>query len=133
VGIINGVGNSNSINNYNFTDLTQNGFTYYRLTQVDFDGKKTMFNPIAVDCNKSKEMNKTTLLYPNPATEWFLLELPGEIKAKVQIFTITGMLITELDEVSSSSKININNLKHGVYIIKVFFENEILYFKLNKH
>jgi len=38
VAIINGVGNSNSINSYNYTDLTQNGFTYYRLSQVDFDG-----------------------------------------------------------------------------------------------
>lgn len=49
VGFINGSGNSMSLKNYNLLDKEPyNGVSYYRLTQVDFDGNYTVSNIISV-------------------------------------------------------------------------------------
>ena len=47
---ITGSGNSNTVNSYSTTDYSDLQSTYYRLTQTDFDGKRTIYAPINVNC-----------------------------------------------------------------------------------
>jgi hypothetical protein len=132
IAIIPGVGNSTTVNSYSYLDKQNNGMSYYRLTQVDYDGKKTVFKPIANDCHISESLG-AIIIYPNPAMEWFSLGLPTGVKAEIQIFNMMGMVVSEIDEITSTSKIEIRNLAEGVYIVKVRIGNEIYYCKLNKH
>lgn len=49
IGTISGVGNSNIIHEYNYTDYSVfGGVTYYKLGQTDYDGKKTYSRIISV-------------------------------------------------------------------------------------
>lgn len=53
-----GAGNSTSQIDYSFRDFTyESGINYYRLSQIDFDGKSEMFKTIAVNnAGKTKEV-----------------------------------------------------------------------------
>lgn len=48
IGEVPGAGNSNTNRSYAFSDKNAQGLNYYRLTQVDFDGKKETFKIIAI-------------------------------------------------------------------------------------
>lgn len=50
IGDVKAVGNSTQLIKYNFTHKDYiNGINYYRLVQIDFDGKSEIFGPIAID------------------------------------------------------------------------------------
>lgn len=53
-----GAGNSTSQIDYSFRDFTyESGINYYRLSQIDFDGKSEMFKTIAINnAGKTKEV-----------------------------------------------------------------------------
>ncbi len=66
---IGGSGTSNSMHTYIYTDnsINSNELIYYRLSQVDFDGKKTVFKMIDVNCNNNSVPDQM-IFYPNPAS-----------------------------------------------------------------
>src|SRR5690606_22805126 len=62
---VQGAGNSNSQVQYEINDgAVANGVSYYRLRQVDFDGKEEVYNIVSVDCSN---MRSFMTVYPNPA------------------------------------------------------------------
>lgn len=65
---VGGSGTSNSMHSYIYTDNTANTeeLIYYRMSQVDFDGKKTVFKMIDVNCNTT--IPDRMIFYPNPAS-----------------------------------------------------------------
>lgn len=67
VGRVKGSGNSNSLLDYLFVDdhMIQ-GENYYRLTQVDYDGKTTIYNTISLNCNENYKGQPIMEAYPNP-------------------------------------------------------------------
>jgi hypothetical protein len=54
LGIESGAGNSSTLLNYSLIDTNPYETTYYRLKQVDYDGKETYSNIIAVNQNKKE-------------------------------------------------------------------------------
>ena len=63
-GIVNGAGNSNQVLNYNFIDyFPYLGLSYYRLTQVDFDGAQETFDPKSVMLEGSVPCNELAEYY----------------------------------------------------------------------
>lgn len=67
IGTVQGAGYSHEINEYNFTDHTYgNHDVYYRIKQVDFDGKYTYSNVISLSGKQNVSGNTPKiLLYPN--------------------------------------------------------------------
>lgn len=57
---MNGAGNSTEINNYSFDhrDFPKT-INYYRLTQVDFDGKRETFEIVSIDNSSDRKLIKT--------------------------------------------------------------------------
>ena len=52
---ISGHGNSNVVNNYSYEDFTyKGGKVYYRLLQVDYDGKSEYHPAVVVNCNNTE-------------------------------------------------------------------------------
>lgn len=72
IAYIKGAGTSTQPKEYGFTDRVPGvAVYYYRLSQVDFDGKKETFPLIAVNCISSTE---NVRVYPNPAGSFVTLE-----------------------------------------------------------
>ncbi len=121
--------------NYAFEDLdiTEVGNYYYRLKQIDFDGKYTYSKIIVIRSNKIGIEGKI-LIYPNPVLNYFNIEfiMPYESSATVMLFDLTGKLIQnniiedKLPVGNSKHNISIDNVPNGTYIVKVTTENKVL-------
>ena len=97
-----------------------NGISYYRLKQVDFDGKFSYSKVVSV--NFSNLENKIRI-EPNPSysetTIHFDMELKGEIK--VEVFNAQGKSVLKLAKknASDSYSLNLESLESGLYVIRV--------------
>tara|TARA_B100000795_G_scaffold191933_1_gene146440 strand:+ start:1090 stop:1674 length:585 start_codon:yes stop_codon:yes gene_type:complete len=59
-------------------------------------------------------------MYPNPASDELNIQLPsGSDKAAVGIFDYTGRLVKSKTITLNNSRIDINNLSNGIYMIRV--------------
>lgn len=87
IGWVNGHGNSNKTINYTFTDAEPPaGTVYYRLRQVDYDGKED-YSPVAV---VTIEQPAIILVYPNPATDYINIRVPGMESSTIQAWLVDG-------------------------------------------
>jgi hypothetical protein len=75
VGEVKGVGNSDLVEGYTFTDAAPNpGVNYYRLKQVDLDGTPTYSPIIAIEVEAA---GGGFTVYPNPIVDAFTVRLPA--------------------------------------------------------
>ncbi|OFY94090.1 MAG: hypothetical protein A2491_19250 [Bacteroidetes bacterium RIFOXYC12_FULL_35_7] len=131
---IKGVGNSSSIENYEYIDK-QTTFLqiYYRLSQVDYNGKKTVFNIVTTNClNNSNHQAGRLILFPNPACDYLSLVFSdvAEKTGKIEILDELGKKVFEkviaTDNDWSKIQIDISGLAQGQYYLKTLFERESL-------
>lgn len=87
--------NAQNLNEYTSTDneLSASGVYYYRLRMVDNDGDTQLSDVIGVEFHDSDE---TVLVYPNPATDLFVIENNQSRSTKVVIHNAAGQEITSL-------------------------------------
>lgn len=114
VGIIPGSGTSSSDREYFFNHLPNLNlpFLYYRLTQVDYNGSKTVYSPTTVrnDCRKQN------LVLNNG-----FLELHGfEQIESVEIFDFLGRKVHS----DQQSRIDLSNLSSAFYEVKIKSNHE---------
>ena len=65
-------------------------------------------------------------MFPNPASDLVNIQLPsGSDKAEVSIFDYTGRLMKSKTITSNDSKLDVNNLSNGMYLIRVTSNNKI--------
>jgi hypothetical protein len=124
---VNGKGNSSAINEYTFSDATiQNGNLYYRLQQVDFDGKSSYSSIVVI--KKSKDKSVEISIYPNPLsiTSKAFLAIKGipEGNYNYLVRSVTGQTIctNTFNHVGSSTTVQIqtpNHIKAGIYTLLV--------------
>ncbi len=126
---IQGAGNSSSVLAYEFTDkkhINQNGEKvynpYYRLKQVDIDGKSTYLGIENAGCNTpAGEMS----IFPNPASNYFICEINNTNKqiSKLQLIDLTGRIIfsqtLNVEYGMNQYSLSIEDLQIGVYQVVV--------------
>ncbi|MBX7096059.1 MAG: T9SS type A sorting domain-containing protein [Flavobacteriales bacterium] len=123
-----GAGNSLTPRNYSVTDPNPfSPFTYYRLSQVDFDGTRTDFPAIAVENNPvSIEIGE---IVPNPNEGWFTISIksPIENSFRLVVTDVTGKPIhqMQLNDLIGNVKpeINVSELNAGIYFIQVYSQS----------
>jgi hypothetical protein len=134
-------GNSNAITTYTFNDFNASGNNnYYKLKQLDKNGKFTFSNTILIKSIKSNFLEIVTT-YPNPATSNLnvVIASPDYRKATITIADIFGKKIIErninLNINDNNVSIDINKLSAGNYTIKLSCDNgcESLIKKFVKH
>jgi len=121
-------GNSTSALNYSFNDEKPIGGTnYYRLKQLDKDGKFTYSNIVIL---KSKITDiRFTSVYPNPATKELkmIISSPSAEKVTLIVTDITGKVLmqqnTQLVMGDNQSRLNVQSLAAGTYFIKAVCAN----------
>jgi autotransporter-associated beta strand protein len=62
--------------------------------------------------------NNPLHIYPNPASDFIVVELPGASTAKVEILNLPGSRVLS-QEISSSGKVDITRLPKGLYLLKI--------------
>ncbi len=83
VGSIEGAGNSTTLLSYQFSHFSDSKITYYRLKQVDYDGKWEFSNIISVSKNIDDEDRVVKIRYCNILGEEILQEPESGIYIKV--------------------------------------------------
>ncbi|MEP6676910.1 MAG: LamG-like jellyroll fold domain-containing protein [Ferruginibacter sp.] len=119
IGSMNGSGTSSLQHDYTYTDKNPlPGVSYYRIRQVDLDGRSTYSVVIAIRFGAG---NILTNVYPNPAKSLLHLQFGGKEKnVQVNIFDASGKLV--LSENKSNQPvidINITKLIPGTYYLQV--------------
>ena len=121
VGKVKGNGTSNVVNSYQFIDnisniqpLTSN--LYYRLRQVDFDGKSTLSEIRVININQP---TSNWNIYPNPTSNDLHIETTTNEKLNVQLFDVTGKQIMESILLTNTTNINTSSLNEGMYFVRI--------------
>ena len=135
IGFVKGVGTSNKINNYAFTDANLVYNSFYKLRQVDFDGKTTDSKSITINANTTE---LSAVAYPNPFNNSLSLTIAANKteKGKVTVLNVVGKVVSEM-EVSLVNGANITELQlaslpAGVYTVRVNQTNEVATLKVVK-
>lgn len=124
IGKVNANGNTSAESKYSFTDnAPAKGFNYYRLKQVDRDGRfiytvARVLNFDILDAGMVK-------YYPNPTIGILNIELTDEMKAGNKWITISNTAGIVVDQVKLSQnnnsiiRVNLRKYPKGIYFIHV--------------
>lgn len=119
----NGNGNSNMPIEYQSSDLYDNAaVSYYRLIQVDYDGKTTFFDPISAVCS-SNELTAKIRTYPNPVVNQLFVEIevPIEDEVILNILNTNGQLVEKqrihLSSGTNKVEIKTDKFPQNMYVI----------------
>ena len=121
IGTVNGIGNSQTTNYYNFDDFdTRSGLVYYQLDQVDIDGHHELSEIIALDRKASR--SGLIAVYPNPTNGKITAEING-INGTNGTITITNLngkvLFSDIiySEDIQKHTFDLEGFEPGVYIV----------------
>lgn len=130
IGFVNGSGNSNSPKNYSFTDKNAaSGKYFYRLKQIDNDGKFEYSNVVEIDMGTPQEytLNQN---YPNPFNPSTMISFSVPVTAPVtlKIFDVLGNEVATLVNEQKPAGIyniefNASGLTSGIYFYQLKSES----------
>jgi hypothetical protein len=125
IGKVDGAGNSNQENRYNFIDKSPlKGANYYQLIQYDKDGKKTDLGIRSV--NVSIKGNDV-IVYPNPSHGLVNLNFEANSYQRLELMDMTGkVLITRpIGKRESTVSFDISTLAVGIYNVRLTGEGSL--------
>lgn len=125
---VKGVGNSTTLQRYEFKDVRNGDVTYYRLRQVDQDGKSALSDIRKTSC----ESNASQLaVYPVPAQNLVNIAFTAERngKAVIKLIDVAGRVLklqkVEVIKGANTFKLNVGDLITGQYILQIVRDNEV--------
>lgn len=122
IGVVKGKGNSNQVENYSFEDNSvnelSNPYMFYRLKQVDFNGKFEYSNIILI---KKPNSTPSVCIYPNPANTTLTIEQKDAelLNNTLQIIGMDGKVFIEMQINEKLAMVDISILNKGIYYVKI--------------
>lgn len=110
-------GNGNSYNSIDYRFLDDNsgtGANYYRLKQIDYDGKYEYSDILRAD-NTSSKIN----IYPTASSNSITIDMDVQQVATVIVFNEVGQTMKDITITEMKTKIDISDLPHGMYFVQV--------------
>lgn len=124
IGMIPALGNSSNYHNYFFIDkMPLNGQNFYRLKQVDTDGKFS-FSEIKMLKNASEQI----IISPNPAHDYVEIQAFGPITS-IELWDTNGKICKKL---YNTNYLPLDDLAQGIYFIRINCENRVTVEKIVK-
>ena len=78
-----------------------------------------MVNVRQSSSQKQSSFNQTFTVYPNPANQWIEVQMNNPAKGTAYVIDITGKEILSKPFEGSQVQLNVENLSHGIYFIKI--------------
>jgi Secretion system C-terminal sorting domain len=133
IGQIKGKGSTKENNNYAFLDADyQVGINYYRLKQLDIDGKYGFSKTIAVEVTSKNQIS----ISPNPVQALMTISVPDSKDEMIEIRLINS---AGMESMRGKAKVknetislNIDRLSAGLYFVIVKSKNKESTFKIMK-
>lgn len=114
IGRLDGAGNSSQLKSYNFTDNNFKELSYYRITQVDYDGTSKSENIMILDFDIK---NNIDIYYSEDNIK---ILLNNNQQTNIQLITINGSVIDNKISYSENIyEINRKTLPRGVYLFRI--------------
>ncbi len=123
LGVVAAAGNSNTALQYSFVDEHPlDGKNYYRLKNVDRDGKSGFSKVVTVDYGSQIQIT----VQPNPVSTFIYILHQGVTNqsATIQFMNLSGKVVhqqTEKLHTGGRLRVNISNLPKGVYILNIVY------------
>jgi len=123
LGRVEAVGNSNTLEAYEYVHSNPGKVEYYRLRVVDFDGYEELSNVIRLE--RSAYDQRSLNIYPNPVNNVLYYDYisPNSESVAIQVTDVNGKLIStaKLDAVIglNQSYFDVTDLTNGVYFIHI--------------
>ena len=121
IGKVNGAGNSSSSLDYYFTDKSPaSGVNYYRLNQIDFDGKSFLSKPVSVNMGFSNSALQVYVV-PNSSSVNISINTDQISKGQLIIYNVSGQKVFEqsvsLAKGNNDLSLNLTQADKGIFII----------------
>lgn len=130
VGNVYSNGNSSTKKNYSFNDKNENtGITYYRLKNVDLNGKFTYSEIRNV---KGIGVVNDVTIFPNPARSNSKISVVGvTANSSIQLLDFSGKVLKNINS-NTVNLIDLSGTKNGTYLIRIIDKstNEVVNKKL---
>jgi Secretion system C-terminal sorting domain len=133
LGRVKGKGSSLQKYDYSFVDKYSNNFGdyYYKLVQVDYDGKENEFGPIKISVENLT--SDKIELFPNPTSNFstLIINAPTGSVISGKILDIAGKVVKDIliNDVTTSERseiiLNSQDLHKGVYSIRLSINGNI--------
>lgn len=118
---VDAIGNSVQLNSYETELVYQSGTTYYRLNQVDIDGKSTLSGVIVAACGDA-----AIQVYPNPTNEWIFIQHAPE-NVEISLLAMDGRKVKQEIVQQAQSGISLQGIEQGTYHLQVRSNGQLLY------
>jgi len=121
IGTITGAGNSTIVKGYFFNDLDPlTGINYYRLQQIDFDGKTTTYPVVGLRFDRN-----VSSLFPNPVSEFSNLSFSSDKDKliEIRVFDAVGKMVFSSNEqvIKGENEIHfdVSTFSKGIYYLRI--------------
>lgn len=122
IGEVKGNGTTQEKQDYEFIDTKPKpGILYYRLKQMDYDGKHEIHKTISTEISMDD-----FIVFPNPAKDIISLSFKNKdlVPEKIELMNYTGEIIeVNFNKEEAIYHFDINVLPKGIYFIKVHHPN----------
>lgn len=112
IGFVDGSGDTKERQDYHFTDLEPFVVSYYRLKQLDYDGKSDYSRVVSV-----KGEGAILKIFPNPAQEHLSVSGIGQSQ-QLTIVDQNGRIVLKR-QVADKEQVRIGKLASGIYTVKI--------------
>ena len=123
IGRVDGSGTTTTVQRYQYIDIPPAaGRIYYRIQQVDFDGRAAHSQVLAIDY--PAQTPQTLALYPNPTREAVYVDLPAASpETVIRLRNMTGQEVTLpihlRDAPKGTYRLELGALPQGFYLVQV--------------
>jgi hypothetical protein len=113
-----GKGNAQQKSSYQFTDMNFFQSAYYRLTQEDYDGAKTVYHDLIKYVKTLGEKEKVAV-YPNPTTaSIFVTSHDANKGLTAKLLDLTGKLLQSKTTSAAQLEFDMAQLPRGTYLVQ---------------
>lgn len=133
-------GNTTEEKNYQFADnsfASDKVVVYYRLRQVDLDGKEDFSSIRTIRMAKQNLNTISIVTFPNPVSNEVSITIPNNWQGKKVVYELVnanGQIVrkTEAASGSQTESVNVSSLSRGFYMVKVSCNGETAQQKIVK-
>ena len=97
---------------------------FLKITFFDFEGSSTGITTLertlitSVSTSDAPWLDHSLTLYPNPTTEYFMIDIMTETPLQISILDNSGRLLNVVETISNSP-VSVSNLSPGIYNISI--------------